>query len=141
MDTLIALNLLRRERRVDTAALANAMQHDQAAARMLLERLVEAGLVEAHGIKKGRTYTLSPQVYRTLGQEEGYIRQVGFDDIQQAQMILQFVAAHGKIARSQASTLCKISEDQAFRLLRKLVKDGNLRREGEGKGSVYVKTS
>jgi ATP-dependent DNA helicase RecG len=57
---------LRQERRLDTTTLAHAIQRNEAIARSVLERLVEAGLVEAHGVKKGRTYTLSPQVYREV---------------------------------------------------------------------------
>ncbi len=139
VDTLLALNLLRRERRIDTSMLALAIQRDQGAARTVLEKLVETGLIEARGIKKGRMYVLSPQMYRILGQPEGYIRQAGFDDIQQEQMILQYIDVTGKITRNEAADLCKINEDQAFRLLRKLTKQAKIRREGEGRATVYMK--
>ena len=86
VDTMIALSLLWQERRIDTSLLARAIQRNEAAARNVLERLVEAGLVEAHGIKKGRTYTLSPHVYREAGEPAAYIRQAGFDAIQQEEM-------------------------------------------------------
>ena len=119
--------------------LAQAIQRDQAAARNVLEKLVETGVIEARGVKKGRVYVLSPQMYRILGRPEGYIRQAGFDDIQQEQMILQYIGVTGKIARSETAELCKINEDQAFRLLRKLIKQGTLRREGEGRATVYMK--
>jgi ATP-dependent DNA helicase RecG len=139
VDTLIALNLLRRERRIDVATLAHAIQRDQSVARNLLERLVETGLVEAHGVKKGRIYTLSSHVYRKLGESSGYICQIGFDDIQQEQMVLQFVKQHGQITRSQAVELCRIGDYQASRLLRKLTNQGKLKKEGERKSSVYFK--
>ena len=57
LDTLIALSLLNRQKRVAVQELASAVQRDVSAAWAVLERLVEVGLVEAHGIKKGRTYT------------------------------------------------------------------------------------
>ncbi len=79
VESLIALAQLRQERRLDTTTLAHAIQRNEAIARSVLERLVEAGLVEAHGVKKGRTYTLSPQVYRELGQSADYVRQAGFN--------------------------------------------------------------
>ena len=66
VESLIALAKLRHERRLDTAILATAIQRDEAAARNVLERLVEADLVEAHGVRKSRTYTLSPRVYREV---------------------------------------------------------------------------
>ncbi len=74
-------------------------------ARSVLERLVEAGLVEARGVKKGRTYTLSPLVYRELGQSADYVRQAGFEPIQQEQMVLQYVRTHGRITRKEAVEL------------------------------------
>jgi len=95
VDSLIALTLLRQERRLDTVQLARGIQKDEAAARPVIERLVEAGLVEAHGVKKGRTYTLSPKVYQQMGQAADYVRQAGFDSTQQEQMVLPFVRGHG----------------------------------------------
>lgn len=139
VDSLIALSLLWRERRIDTPTLAHAIQRDEAAARTTLERLVEAGLVEAHGIKKGRTYTLSPTVYRDIGQPAAYVRQAGFDSIQQEQMVLRYVHEHGEISRGDVVELCKVSPDQATRLLRKLVDGGQLRMVGERKATVYVR--
>src|SRR5262249_28260999 len=44
LDSMIALGLLRHERRVDTQRLAREIQRDETAARKVLERLVEAGL-------------------------------------------------------------------------------------------------
>ena len=137
VESLIALAKLRHERRLDTAILATAIQRDEAAARNVLERLVEADLVEAHGVRKSRTYTLSPRVYRELGQAADYIRQAGFDPIQQQQMVLQYVKTHGSITRKDVVTLCRISEDQARRLLGRLHDEGLLRRVRQGRGSAF----
>ena len=138
VDSLIALSLLWRERRIDTPMLAHSIQREEYAARMTLERLVEAGLVEAHGIKKGRTYILSPSVYREVGQPEAYVRQAGFAPIQQEQMVLRYVQEHGEITRKDAMDLCKIGPDQATRLLRRLVDTGRLRMIGKRKATVYM---
>lgn len=137
VDTMIALGLLRAERRIETRRLAQAIQKDEATARTVLERLVETGLVEAHGIKKGRTYTLSRRVYQGSGQPADYVRQAGFDSIQQEQMVLQFVQAHARITRKDASELCRISEDQASRMLRKLMSENKLHRTGRGRSVSY----
>ncbi len=137
IDSMIALALLRHERRVDTGRLAHEIQRDETAARKVLERLVEAGLVEAHGIKKGRTYTLSPNVYKALGQPADYVRQAGFDPIQQEQMVLQLVRTQGRIARKDVASLCRISEEQASHLLRKLAQEGKLTLVGRGRNAYY----
>jgi ATP-dependent DNA helicase RecG len=137
LDTLMVLALLRQERRVDTARVAAALQRDDASARAVLERLVEAGLVEAHGVKRGRTYVLGAALYRRLGRGSEYVRQAGFDALQHEQMVLKYAQTHGGIRRGEAAELCQLSEDQASRLLRKLVKEGRLIRDGRGKATTY----
>jgi hypothetical protein len=49
--------------------LARSIQKDVDAAREVIEALVHAGLVEAHGVKKGRTYTLSRRSIREWGSQ------------------------------------------------------------------------
>jgi ATP-dependent DNA helicase RecG len=63
----------------------------------------------------------------------------GFEPLQQEQMILQFVDAHGHITRHQAAELCSLSPDQASRLLRRLTAEGKLQRQGERKGATYAR--
>jgi ATP-dependent DNA helicase RecG len=106
--------------------------------RSVLEGLIEAGLVKAHGIKKGCTYTFNPQVYQELGQSGDYVPQAGFEPIQQEQMVLQYVKTHGRITRKEAVELCRINKDQASRLLRKLTGANQLKLEGQDRASYYV---
>jgi ATP-dependent DNA helicase RecG len=56
---LIVLARLRKERRLDVQTVAAAIQKNESVARAVLERLVEAGLIEGRGATRGRTYTLS----------------------------------------------------------------------------------
>lgn len=137
VDTLITLSRIREERRVDVGEVANAIQKDLAAARAVLERLVEAGLVEAHGVKKGRTYTLSAEVYRRLGQPADYVRQAGFEPLQQEQMVRRFVREHGSIRRRDVIDLCRMGGQQATRLLRSLVDRKVLKKRGKQRGTYY----
>lgn len=138
LDSLIILARLRKERRLGVAELAAAIQKNESAARAVLERLIEAGFVAAQGVKKGRTYTLSANVYRTLGKPDGYIRQAGFDAIQQKQMVIQYARENKKITRKEAAFLCQINENQASHLLRKLKKTGKLKMVGKGRGAFYM---
>jgi ATP-dependent DNA helicase RecG len=139
IDTLLVLSELRTARRLDVNPAAALIQKDVNNARSLLERLVEMGLVQAHGVKRGRTYTLSPSVYRQLGQAAGYVRQAGFDRIQQEELVKRYVQEHGKIRRRDVMELCALSPDQATRLLTRLVEKQDLERYGVGKGSWYEK--
>jgi ATP-dependent DNA helicase RecG len=138
LDSLIVLARLRGERRLSAGDLAAAIQKGEPAARAVLERLTETGLVEAHGIKKGRSYTLSAKVYRSLGRSADYIRQAGFDSIQQEEMIIRFVGQNGRITRVEAAELCRISPYQATRLLGKLLDEGRLERHGQTRGTYYT---
>jgi ATP-dependent DNA helicase RecG len=137
LDDLLVLSRLKTVRRLDSADIASLIQRDPSSARAAMERLVERGLVQAHGVKKGRTYTLSPAVYRTLGQAAAYVRQAGFDPLQQEQMVLAYVEQHGTIRRQDVIDLCRLGPDQATRLLRRLVEAGLLARSGVRKGAFY----
>ncbi len=90
--------------------------------------MVERGWIQARGDGKGRTWHLSAALYRVLDAPAGYVRVRGFEPLQQEQMILQFVDAHGHITRNQAADLCSLSPDQASRLLRRLAAEGKLER-------------
>jgi ATP-dependent DNA helicase RecG len=139
IETIIALSALWHGRRLDIRALARAMQRDDVQARNTVERLVEAGLVTAHGTGRGRTYTVSPRIYAKAGDRSGYIRQAGFNAIQQEQMVLAYVDAHTKITRRDASDLCQINSRQASHLLQKLTREGKLVSKGMRRGVFYTR--
>jgi len=138
LDALIILNELQHERRIDITRAMELTQKTEGDARSTLERLVEYGIIEAKGEKRGRVYHLAASVYRVFGKKAGYVRIRGFEPIQQEQMVLQYVKGHGKIKRGETAELCKITVFQANRLLTKLWKKGKLSRKGKGKGTYYV---
>ena len=80
---------------------------------------------------------VSLRVYKALGQPADYVRQAGFEPIQHAQMVLQLARTQGRIARSDVSALCRISDAQASHLLRRLVRDGKLVLVGKGRAAYY----
>ncbi len=138
IDALIALTQLRDQRRIDAQSLARAIQRDEATARRVLERLVEDGLVEAHSIGAGRTYTLSSSIYQQFGQTAEYVRQEAFSDIQRDQMIQRYVELNGKITRQEVMTLCRVGADKAKRLLDRLTRRHILQRVGSNRATYYV---
>lgn len=140
LEELLVLNGLWQERQINTTEAARLIQRPESDARALLQRLLEAGFVEARGERKGRTWHLSATTYRRLGQQAAYVRQRGFEPIQQEQMILQYVEKHGRITRRDAAELCKISPFQATRMLSRLVKGNHLVRHGTRKGTWYERS-
>jgi ATP-dependent DNA helicase RecG len=137
LDSLIILSRLRSERRLTTADLSPSTQKSEYETRAALEKLTEAGLVEARGSGRGRTYMLSAKVYRTTGQKAAYIRQAGFEPIQQEQMVLNYIEKHGSIKRADVADLCRIGPFQATRLLRKMTEAGLIQSRGQRKGTYY----
>lgn len=137
IDSLIALAAIRELKRVTAEELAERIQRDAVSAKRTLEALTEAGLVEAHGNTRGRSYTLSASVYRAAGDKAGYTRQAGFAPIQHEQMVLSFVQQHVKIRRAEVMGLCHLSEGQAKELLKRMQRSGLLLLEGAGRGAFY----
>jgi len=96
----------------------------------ILSSMVERGFLEARGQGRGRAYHLAGPLYRELGGSAAYVRTRGFDRIQQQQMVLTYVDEHGWITRSDAAKLCRLTPDQASRLLRRMVRQGMLEMVG-----------
>ncbi len=138
LDELLLLNALWRDRRLKTEDAARLTQKPESDARAALNRLVEIGLVEPRGERKGRTWHLSAATYRRLGEPAAYVRQRGFEPLHEEQIVLQFVSSHGSISRREAAELCRLSPQQAYRLLKRLETSGRLKRiGGSRKGARY----
>lgn len=137
IDSLIALATLRSMKRLTTDELAIHIQREPAQAKRTLEALVEAGLAQAHGATRGRTYTMAAGVYQADGDKAAYVRQLGFSSLQHEQLVLNYVRTHGAIRRAEVIELCRLSDGQAKDLLKRMKTHGLLALEGGGRGSVY----
>lgn len=140
IDSLIALAALREFKRLTAEGLAQHIQRDAARAKRTLEALTEAGLVEAHGNTRGRSYTLSAPVYVVVSDKAAYTRQVGFGPIQHEQMVLSYIRQHGQIRRAEVMDLCRLTEGQAKQLLRRLVASSKVTLQGAARASAYVES-
>jgi ATP-dependent DNA helicase RecG len=138
VETLLVLTALREARRMSAAELASHLQCIPTQASRLIEPLAESGLIQAHGTGRGRQYTLSPQVYRELGQSVEYTRQAGFDNLQQIELIKNYVRQEGRIKREDVATLCRLTLRQASYRLTQMEKAGQLQRHGESRGTHYT---
>ncbi len=139
IDSLIILAALREQRRASSEQLAEWLQKDAVRVVPSVESLVEAGLLQAHGTGRGRSYTLSPGLYRLLGEKVEYTRQVGFDRLQHEQMVKSYVEQHGQITRLEVIELCRLTPDQAYRLLKRLSDKNVIKKQGVKRHSFYVK--
>jgi ATP-dependent DNA helicase RecG len=139
VDSLIVLAALREQRRASSEQLASYVQKETSRVTGTIETLVETGLLQAHGAGRGRTYTLSPNLYRLLGEQAEYIQQAGFDRLQQEQLILGFIAQNGSITRKDVMRLCRLTTSQAYKLTKQLCEEGVLEKHGFRKDSIYRK--
>ena len=57
--------------------------------------------------------------------------------VKQEVMVIEYVAAHGRITRGEAADLCSLTGRQANRLLSRLVAQKKLRMRGERRGAYY----
>lgn len=140
IDSLIILAALREQRRANTDQLAEWLQKDALHIAASVESLVESGLLQAHGAGRGRSYTLSPDLYRLLGEKAEYTRQAGFNRLQQEQMVKSYVGQHGRITRQEVVTLCRLTGDQAYKLLKRLSDEGYIKKQSDRRHSFYVKS-
>ncbi|MFT4103489.1 MAG: crosslink repair DNA glycosylase YcaQ family protein [Burkholderiaceae bacterium] len=138
IDSLIALAAVRELKRVTADELAGRIQRDIVSAKRTLEALTEAGLVEAHGNTRWRSYTLSAAVYQQAGDKAGYTRQAGFSAIQQEQMVLNYIHQHGRIKRAEVKDLCRLTGNQAGKMLNRLKRKGKIVQHGQRKGAFYT---
>ena len=132
------LHEVRQERRITSDRAADVLQVSIDEARAELNKLVEQGLLEARGERKGRSYHLASSVYDQLGEQAEYVRTRGFDSLQHEQMVLTYVEKYHKIRRSDVVELCQLEPAQATRLLGRMVETGKLEMRGEKRGAHYV---
>ncbi len=137
LPDLMILHEVRREGRLTTTQVAELLEVEADEARVVVNEMVERGILESRGERKGRTYHLSAALYRRLGDPGAYVRTRGFDAIQQQQMILTFVGRHGSISRKEAADLCQLDPNAASTVLRGLRDEGRLVMEGSRRGSRY----
>jgi hypothetical protein len=52
-------------------------------------------------------------------------------------LVLKFVEKHGSIKRADVMDLCRITKDQAAKLLKRLTSEAKITKHGERRGTYY----
>ena len=138
LDSLIILSALKSRRRLSVKDLTGPTQKSEDEVRRSIEKLVESGLVESYRTGRSTTYTLSSRVYRDSDQKAEYVRQTGLDKIQHPQMVINFIKKHGSIKRSELCELCRLSDQQAYKLLKSMKEQGILQKHGTLRYTFYT---
>ena len=133
--SLFVLNILKQNRRMNAEAINQELHLPEAKLRATLERLTEAGMIEAMGTGRGRNYVLSAKMYLDPAE---YVRQTDIDQIRYKELIMKLAEKKESITRKDVVELLHVSPPQAYRLLQELVKEGRLALEGNKNGSRYT---
>jgi ATP-dependent DNA helicase RecG len=137
INTLLVLNALKELPKSDIHQIATATKLSETVVKAIVEKTAESGLIEAFGSGRGRSYMLSRQVYNNKQKTAGYVRQKDIDEIRYRELILNLARNSQFIARADVVKLLHVNEAQAYRLLRKLVDDGQLEAVNKGHYAKY----
>lgn len=134
INSLLILNVLKQGRRMSLQDIAGETNIPEIKARAALERLTEAGLIEAMGNAKSRIYTLGAKLYKNPAE---YVRQTDIDQLRYRELILKLAKKKKTITRKDVVELLHINPPQAYRLLKKMVVDGELISKGSTSAAHY----
>ena len=134
---LLVLNNLKQLHQATLHEIAAGLKRDESRIKVVVEALVESGLVEAIGNGRGRNYMLSPKVY---GKENAvaYIRQKGIDELRYEELVLELAKSQGSVRRADVIGLLHVAPSKAFRILQRLLKNKKLVLHGKGAGAYYT---
>ena len=128
LNTLLVLNALRQNRRLTLQEVVTNTGILESKARATVERLTEAGLIEAIGTGRSRAYVLSAKLYQN---PTAYVRQTDVDQI------LKLAKQKGFVTRKDVIDLLHVNAPQAYRLLKKLTDEHELIAQGVKRSKRY----
>ena len=138
INSLLILSALQSQRRLTIAEIAEVTNIGEIRAKAVVEKLVEAGLVDAGGNNKARFYILSSKVYKEQENIVGYVRQTGIDAVKYEAWIMELIQKQGgKITRDNVVELLNVTPPQAYRLLKKMSDKGRIKLVGNGRSAYY----
>lgn len=139
ISSLMILSLLKNEKRLSIDQMASLTHFSEGKLRGAIENLIEDGLVEWIGNGKSRSYLLSKKVYKESNRTIQYVRQTGIDKIAYPEMIMKLAKTQeGIITKQDVAELLKVTPEQAYSEIKKLVEKGKLSRLCGGKYAKYI---
>ena len=135
--SLLILNVLKQLHQATLHEISQVLKREESRLKVVLETLVEFGLVEALGNGRGRNYMLSSKAYGA-DNAAAYVRQKGIDEIRYPELVLELARKQEEIRRADVVTLLHTSAPKAYRLLRCLQEEGKLALHGKGAGAYYT---
>lgn len=138
INSLLILSTLQSQRRLTISEIGEVTNIGEIRAKAVVEKLVEAGLVDASGNNKARFYILSSKVYKEQDNIVGYVRQTGIDAVKYEAWIMELIQKQGgRITRDNVVELLNVTSSQAYRLLKKMSDKGRIKLVGKGRSAYY----
>lgn len=135
---LLILSALKEERRMNLERITAVTHIGSGRAIVILEDMIEDGLVEEIGSGKTRSFILSSRIYKQVGKEKEYVRQSGIDKIRYPEMILKLAKEQGGlITKKDVAELLHLDDHQAYRYISKLIEEGLLEKYHSGRYANY----
>lgn len=135
---LMILSAVNAERRVTIERLVEIANLSENKVRSAVENMIEAGLLEASGKGKNRTFILGEKIYREQKEAVKYVRQTDIDKIRYPELVIKLAKTQdGIITKQDVAALLNISPAQAYTVIKQLQKEGKLRLLCGGKYSKY----
>lgn len=138
INSLLILSVLQTQRRSSIKDLVEMTHLSEARIKANVEKLLESGLIEASGNGKTKEFILNAKVYyRERDNSIEYVKQTGIDKLKCEELVLKLVKQQGYVTRDNVSELLKISNSQAYRVLKKIAEKGKLVLIGKGRTAKY----
>jgi ATP-dependent DNA helicase RecG len=137
LNELIVLTYLKRNQEIDLHEATRILQRNSYEAHEVLGSMVEKGLIEPFGQKKGRVYRLSKAIYIALRQSVEYHLHRDAEAAYAEAAISNYIRQNGFITNQMVRTLLRVNRSQSSYLLQKLVKAGKLVLTGKGTKAQY----
>ena len=135
---LMILSILKNERRLTIDRINELTHLSEGKLRGSIENLIENGLVEGVGNGKSRSYHLSEKVYKENNKSIQYVRQTGIDKVAFPELIIKLANTQdGYITKQDVAELLKITPQQAYSEIKKLIKEGKIYKFCGGKYTKY----
>ena len=137
---LLALDAVKQLHRASVQDVAERIHTDESRVRVVLETLVESGLVERLGNGRGRYYIMSSRYSKETNSTVGYVRNRDIDALRHQELVIQLAQTKGEVSRADVVELLHVTPPQAYRILQKLKNAGQLSLDGKGAGAKYHTT-
>lgn len=137
LNTLLVLNKLKDIPRSDVHQIADSIHLSETTVKVILDKSMETGLVEAFGAGRGRTYMLSHKLYSNKGRVSGYVKQDDIDETRYLELILNMAKHSEFISNTDVVQLLHVSNAKAYRLLKRLVNNEALEAVNKGRYAKY----